>query len=86
MDDLEALKRQLIEDVKIIKELKYKNRVLQETFEDALIEHSNLLESYLDLEEERDELSKKCRELKEELDYVNDRNEKLLCIIKKHTK
>lgn len=86
MDDLEALKRQLIEDVKIIKELKYKNRVLQETFEDALIEHSNLLESYLDLEEERDELSKKCRELKEELDYVNDRNEKLLCIIKKYTK
>lgn len=86
MDDLEALKRQLIEDVKIIKELKYKNRILQETFEDALIEHSNLLESYLDLEEERDELSKKCRELKEELDYVNDRNEKLLCIIKKYTK
>lgn len=86
MDDLETLKRQLIEDVKIIKELKYKNRVLQETFEDALIEHSNLLESYLDLEEERDELSKKCRELKEELDYVNDRNEKLLCIIKKYTK
>ena len=86
MDDLEALKRQLIEDVKIIKELKYKNRVLQETFEDALIEHSNLLESYLDLEEERDELAKKCRELKEELDYVNDRNEKLLCIIKKYTK
>ena len=86
MDDLEALKRQLIEDVKIIKELKYKNRVLQETFEDALIEHSNLLESYLDLEEERDELSKKCKELKEELDYVNDRNEKLLCIIKKYTK
>ena len=86
MDDLETLKRQLIEDVKIIKELKYKNRVLQETFEDALIEHSNLLESYLDLEEERDELSKKCKELKEELDYVNDRNEKLLCIIKKYTK
>ena len=86
MDDLEVLKRQLIEDVKIIKELKYKNRILQETFEDALIEHSNLLESYLDLEEERDELSKKCRELKEELDYVNDRNEKLLCIIKKYTK
>ena len=86
MDDLEALKRQLIEDVKIIKELKYKNRVLQETFEDALIEHSNLLESYLDLEEERDELAKKCKELKEELDYVNDRNEKLLCIIKKYTK
>ena len=86
MDDLEALKRQLIEDAKIIKELKYKNRVLQETFEDALIEHSNLLESYLDLEEERDELAKKCRELKEELDYVNDRNEKLLCIIKKYTK
>lgn len=86
MDDLETLKRQLIEDVKIIKELKYKNRVLQETFEDALIEHSNLLESYLDLEEERDELAKKCRELKEELDYVNDRNEKLLCIIKKYTK
>ena len=86
MDDLETLKRQLIEDVKIIKELKYKNRILQETFEDALIEHSNLLESYLDLEEERDELSKKCRELKEELDYVNDRNEKLLCIIKKYTK
>lgn len=86
MDDLETLKRQLIEDVKIIKELKYKNRVLQETFEDALIEHSNLLESYLDLEEERDELAKKCKELKEELDYVNDRNEKLLCIIKKYTK
>lgn len=86
MDDLETLKRQLIEDVKIIKELKYKNRILQETFEDALIEHSNLLESYLDLEEERDELAKKCRELKEELDYVNDRNEKLLCIIKKYTK
>lgn len=86
MDDLETLKRQLIEDVKIIKELKYKNKVLQETFEDALIEHSNLLESYLDLEEERDELAKKCRELKEELDYVNDRNEKLLCIIKKYTK
>ena len=86
MDDLETLKRQLIEDVKIIKELKYKNKVLQETFEDALIEHSNLLESYLDLEEERDELSKKCKELKEELDYVNDRNEKLLCIIKKYTK
>lgn len=86
MDDLETLKRQLIEDVRIIKELKYKNRVLQETFEDALIEHSNLLESYLDLEEERDELAKKCRELKEELDYVNDRNEKLLCIIKKYTK
>lgn len=86
MDDLETLKRQLIEDVKIIKELKYKNRILQETFEDALIEHSNLLESYLDLEEERDELSKKCKELKEELDYVNDRNEKLLCIIKKYTK
>ena len=86
MDDLEALKRQLIEDVKIIKELKYKNRILQETFEDALIEHSNLLESYLDLEEERDELAKKCKELKEELDYVNDRNEKLLCIIKKYTK
>lgn len=86
MDDLETLKRQLIEDVKIIKELKYKNRVLQETFEDALIEHSNLLESYLDLEEERDELVKKCKELKEELDYVNDRNEKLLCIIKKYTK
>ena len=86
MDDLETLKRQLIEDVKIIKELKYKNKVLQETFEDALIEHSNLLESYLDLEEERDELAKKCKELKEELDYVNDRNEKLLCIIKKYTK
>lgn len=86
MDDLEVLKRQLIEDVKIIKELKYKNRILQETFEDALIEHSNLLESYLDLEEERDELAKKCKELKEELDYVNDRNEKLLCIIKKYTK
>lgn len=86
MDDLETLKRQLIEDVRIIKELKYKNRVLQETFEDALIEHSNLLESYLDLEEERDELAKKCKELKEELDYVNDRNEKLLCIIKKYTK
>lgn len=86
MDDLETLKRQLIEDVKIIKELKYENRVLRETFEDALIEHSNLLESYLDLEEERDELAKKCKKLKEELDYVNDRNEKLLCVIKKYTK
>ena len=86
MDDLETLKKQLIEDVKIIKELKCKNKVLQETFEDTLIEHSNLLESYLDLEEERDELVRKCRELKEELDYVNDRNEKLLCIIKKYTK
>ena len=86
MDDLETLKKQLIEDVKIIKELKCKNKVLQETFEDALIEHSNLLDSYLDLEEERDELAKKCKELKEELDYVNDRNEKLLCIIKKYTK
>ena len=86
MDDLETLKKQLTEDVKIIKELKYKNKVLQETFEDALIEHSNLLESYLDLEEERDELARKCRELKERLDYVNDRNEKLLCIIKKYTK
>ena len=86
MDDLETLKKQLTEDVKIIKELKYKNKVLQETFEDALIEHSNLLESYLDLEEERDELARKCRELKEKLDYVNDRNEKLLCIIKKYTK
>ena len=86
MDDLETLKKQLIEDVKIIKELKCKNKVLQETFEDTLIEHSNLLESYLDLEEDRDELVRKCRELKEELDYVNDRNEKLLCIIKKYTK
>lgn len=86
MDDLETLKKQLIEDVKIIKELKCKNKVLQETFEDTLIEHSNLLDSYLDLEEERDELARKCKELKEELDYVNDRNEKLLCIIKKYTK
>ena len=86
MDDLEALKRQLIEDIKIIKELKYKYRVLEETFEDVLIEHSNLLESYLDLEEERDELAKKCKELKEELIYINDKNEKLLYIIKKYTK
>ena len=86
MDDLETLKRQLIEDVKIIKELKYKYRVLEETFEDVLVEHSNLLESYLDLEEERDELAKKCKELKEELVYVNDKNEKLLYIIKKYTK
>jgi chromosome segregation ATPase len=86
MDDLETLKKQLIEDAKIIKELKCKNKVLQETFEDTLIEHSNLLDSYLDLEEERDELARKCRELKEKLDYVNDRNEKLLCIIKKYTK
>ena len=86
MDDLETLKKQLIEDVKIINELKYKNKALQETFEDVLIEHSNLLDSYLDLEKERDELARKCRELKEKLDYVNDRNEKLLCIIKKYTK
>lgn len=86
MDDLETLKKQLIEDVKIIKQLKYKNKVLQETFEDTLIEHSNLLDSYLDLEEERDELTRKCKELKEKLDYANDRNEKLLCIIKKYTK
>lgn len=86
MDDLKSLKRQLIEDTKIIKELKYKYRVLQETFEDTLIEHSNLLESYLDLEAERDELEKKYRKVKEELDYVNDRNEKLLSIIKKYTK
>lgn len=86
MDDLEVLKRQLLEDIKIIKELKYKYRVLEETFEDVLIEHSNLLESYLDLEEERDELAKKCKELKEELVYINDKNEKLLYIIKKYTK
>ncbi len=86
MDDLKSLKRQLIEDAKIIKELKYKYKVLQETFEDTLIEHSNLLESYLDLEVERDELEKKYREVKKELDYVNDRNEKLLSIIKKYTK
>lgn len=86
MDDLEVLKRQLLEDIKIIKELKYKYRVLEETFEDVLIEHSNLLESYLDLEEERDELAKKCKELKEELIYINDKNEKLLYIIKKYTK
>ncbi len=70
----------------IIEELKFRNDVLQDAFEDALIEHSNLLESYLDLEEERDELARKCRELKEKLDYANDRNEKLLCIIKKYTK
>lgn len=86
MDDLEVLKRQLLEDIKIIKELKYKYRVLEETFEDVLVEHSNLLESYLDLEEERDELAKKCKELKEELTYINDKNEKLLYIIKKYTK
>lgn len=86
MDDLETLKRQLLEDIKIIKELKYKYRVLEETFEDVLVEHSNLLESYLDLEEERDELAKKCKELKEELIYINDKNEKLLYIIKKYTK
>lgn len=86
MDDLEVLKRQLLEDIKIIKELKYKYRVLEETFEDVLVEHSNLLESYLDLEEERDELAKKCKELKEELIYINDKNEKLLYIIKKYTK
>lgn len=86
MDDLETLKRQLLEDIKIIKELKYKYRVLEETFEDVLVEHSNLLESYLDLEEERDELAKKCKELKEELVYINDKNEKLLYIIKKYTK
>lgn len=70
----------------IIEELKFRNDVLQDAFEDTLIEHSNLLESYLDLEEERDELARKCRELKEKLDYANDRNEKLLCIIKKYTK
>ena len=86
MDDLEVLKRQLLEDIKIIKELKYKYRILEETFEDVLVEHSNLLESYLDLEEERDELAKKCKELKEELIYINDKNEKLLYIIKKYTK
>lgn len=70
----------------IIEELKFRNDVLQDAFEDTLIEHSNLLESYLDLEEERDELAMKCRELKEKLDYANDRNEELLCIIKKYTK
>ena len=70
----------------IIEELKFRNDVLQDAFEDTLIEHSNLLESYLDLEEERDELARKCRELKEKLDYANDRNEELLCIIKKYTK
>ena len=79
MNKIEALKG-------IIEELKFRNDVLQETFEDVLIEHSNLLESYLDLEGERDELAKKCRELEEKLDYANDRNEKLLCIIKKYTK
>ena len=70
----------------IIEELRFRNDVLQDAFEDALIEHSNLLESYLDLEGERDELARKCKELKEKLDYANDRNEKLLCIIKKYTK
>lgn len=70
----------------IIEELKFRNDVLQDTLEDTLIEHSNLLESYLDLEEERDELAKKCKELKEELTYMNDENEKLLYIIKKYTK
>ena len=70
----------------IIEELKFRNDVLQDAFEDTLIEHSNLLESYLDLGEERDELAMKCRELKEKLDYANDRNEELLCIIKKYTK
>ena len=79
MNEIEVLKG-------IIEELKFRNDVLQDAFEDTLIEHSNLLESYLDLEEERDELARKCRELKEKLDYVNDRNEKLLCIIKKYTK
>ena len=79
MNEIEVLKG-------IIEELKFRNDVLQDAFEDTLIEHSNLLESYLDLEEERDELARKCRELKEKLDYANDRNEKLLCIIKKYTK
>lgn len=79
MNKIEVLKR-------IIEELKFRNDVLQDAFEDTLIEHSNLLESYLDLEEERDELARKCRELKEKLDYANDRNEELLCIIKKYTK
>ena len=79
MNKIEALKG-------IIEELKFRNDVLQDALEDTLIEHSNLLESYLDLEEERDELARKCRELKEKLDYANDRNEKLLCIIKKYTK
>ena len=79
MNKIEALKG-------IIEELKFRNDVLQDAFEDTLIEHSNLLESYLDLEEERDELARKCRELKEKLDYANDRNEELLCIIKKYTK
>lgn len=56
----------------IIEELKFRNDVLQETFEDTLIEHSNLLDAFMDLEEERDKLKRECEKLRKENEVLRD--------------
>ena len=61
----------------IIEELKFRNDELQDAFEDTLIDHSNLLDAFMDLEEERDKLKRECEKLRKE-------NEVLRNIITKH--
>ena len=56
----------------IIEELKFRNDVLQDAFEDTLIEHSNLLDAFIDLEEERDKLKEECEKLRKENKVLRD--------------
>lgn len=56
----------------IIEELKFRNDVLQDAFEDTLIEHSNLLDTFMDLEEERDKLKGECEKLRKENEVLRD--------------
>lgn len=65
MNKIEALKG-------IIEELKFRNDVLQDAFEDTLIEHSNLLDAFMDLEEERDKLKEECEKLRKENKVLRD--------------
>jgi hypothetical protein len=46
--------------------------VLQDAFEDTLIEHSNLLDAFMDLEEERDKLRGECEKLRKENEALRD--------------
>ena len=56
----------------IIEELKFRNDVLQDAFEDTLIEHSNLLDAFMDLEEESDKLKRECEKLRKENEVLRD--------------
>ena len=59
MDYVKNLEEQLLNKNIIIEKLEHDNKVLRETLEEVLMEHSRILEYCMDIEERNDELAYK---------------------------